>query len=153
MTTSLLRLRHIDPPSSSIVLLWTPPSERCASICSCLAARFVICLPAWLILMDAAGLQGVCGKIWMHSKCRSSTSSLRSVANAISLEPIAKLQHVVKTPFWAIFYPCSRPLLSLSMWSGTRIRPQSAEKMDQNHRFFRMLELCSWLVSKNFNIS
>ena len=43
VTTSLLRLRHIDSPSSSIVLLWTPPSNRCASICPCLAARFVTC--------------------------------------------------------------------------------------------------------------
>ena len=49
VTTSLLRLRHIDSPSSSIVLLWTPPSNRCASICPCLAARFVTCLCAWLI--------------------------------------------------------------------------------------------------------
>jgi hypothetical protein len=42
VTTCLLRHCHIDPPSLSIVLLWTPPSDRSASIWLCLAAHFVI---------------------------------------------------------------------------------------------------------------
>ena|GEM_PF-5395393 len=46
MTNSLLRLRHIDSLSSSIVLLWTSLSNRCASICLCLA-RALCHLFAW----------------------------------------------------------------------------------------------------------